>query len=268
MGIIESKRKSSRNLTMYQQRNEKDTTSLNAKILDLTYMKKMIDNVFKHHKTSAPAKDLKNSRKWTYMQEYRLQNLLGYVDTPTFVFMLENILSFAIESREAIQPNAKWELYDYEYKLEIIERTKNRAVGKDGDGKPTTVTITEDVQLLVIAVELVDTLGNEDLQYDMGRPRRQTENQLSPKMFRELLEAQNSKVIETRPAESTKEYEAKFSKQQEKIVEQSKAMDEMRTQMETMQEMMAGLITELQTAKANGTPSKDTPPKVTKRTKK
>jgi hypothetical protein len=268
MGIIEQKRKSSRNVNAYNKRQDKDQTSTTAKILDLTYLKKMIDNVYRHHRTEVSTKDLKHHRRWTYLQEYRLQNLLGYVDTPTFVYMLESILEFAIESRAAVQPNANWELYGYEYKLEIAEQTKDRAVGKDRDGKPQTIAITEDVQLLVIAIELVDVLGNEDVQYDMGRPRRQTENQLSPKMFRELLEAQNSKVIETQPSESSKEYQEKLDKQHKKITEQEASLDEMRTQMQSMQEMMAGLITELQTARSNDISAKDTPVKVTKRTKK
>ena len=268
MGIIEDKRKSNRNYNLYNNRKHKTETNENSKILDLTYLKKMIDNVYSHHKTDRKESELKHHRRWSYMQDYRLQNLLGSVDTPTYVFMLEAMLEFAIETRQAIQPNGQWELIDYEYKIEIVEQRRKQTVGRDKDGAAQSIEIKEDVQFLVIALQLVDVMGAEDVQYDMGRPKRQTDSTLTPKMFRELLENQGSKIIE-QPTENVKAYQEKLAVQEKRLVEQDKAMSEMQSQMTSMQEMMAGLITELQTAKASDIKATDnTPPKVSKRAKK
>ena len=267
MGIIENYRKSNRSYGQYNEPTRKDTSSSTSKILDLSYMKKMIDNVMKHHTTEESKKSFEHNRRWTYVQTYRLQNMLGRVDTPTFVFMLESLLEWCIDSRSAIQPNAKWELCSYEYSIEVVEKTSNKFVGKDEDGKPMTNEIKEDVQHLVIGMEFVDILGNEDVQYDMGRIRRSSESQLTPKMFRELLANQNSKVIEQPPSVDVTVYKEKLAKQDEMLLAQDQKMTDMRSQMDTMQEMMAGLITELQTAKTSSTTiDKDTPTKkVTKR---
>ena len=112
-----------------------------------------------------------------------------------------------------------------------------------------SLEIVEDVQYLVIGIELVDINGKEDLQYDMGRIRRQSENQLSPKMLKELLANQGTKVVQPQPSPVAQEYKELVSNQQQQIAQQDRDLEAMRTQMSTMQEMMAGLITELQTSK-------------------
>jgi len=249
MGIISDYRKGRNKYNQYNEPVRKETGNLQSKILDLTYMKKMINNVMKFHVTDIKKEDVEYFRTWSYVQQFRLKNILGYVDTPTWVYMLEGLLDFAKDSRSSIQPNGQWELLNYEYSVEVVESKRNRTTGKDKDGNPMNLEIVEDVQYLVIGIELVDVNGQEDLQYDMGRIRRQSENQLSPKMLKELLANQGSKIVETPAALPTEDYKEVLSTQKERIAQQDKDMEAMRTQMSTMQEMMAGLITELQTAK-------------------
>ena len=249
MGIISDYRKGRNKYNQYNEPVRKETGNLQSKILDLTYMKKMINNVMKFHVTDIKKEDVEYFRTWSYVQQFRLKNILGYVDTPTWVYMLEGLLEFAKDSRSSIQPNGQWELLNYEHSVEVVESKRNRTTGKDKDGNPMNLEIVEDVQYLVIGVELIDVNGQEDLQYDMGRIRRQSENQLSPKMLKELLANQGTQIAQPQPAPVSEEYTELVSSQQEKIVQQDKDMDAMRTQMSTMQEMMAGLITELQTTK-------------------
>ena len=169
MGIINDYRKNNKRFAYQEPTKEADTKM--SKILDLTYMKKLIADVMGYHKTKEPKTKIKDYRKWTYVQTWQLQNLLGYVDTPTFVFMLESCIDWCVDVRSSIQPNGKWELYDFEISLEQVDRTKNTAVGRDSNGGVQTEKIVEAVQYLVIGLQFVDINGNQDLQYDMGRPK-------------------------------------------------------------------------------------------------
>ena len=252
MGIISSYRESKSRYGTYAEPTE-EIDKTKSKILDLTYMKKLIGDVCDHHKTSLPKKEIKNYRKWTYVQPFRLQNLLGYVDTPTLVFMIESALEWCIDVHSSVQPNGKWELYDYEIRMETREKVSNRAVGKDKDGNAETIQITEAVQSLVVGFQFVDVNGNNDLQYEMGRPKAYSDQQITPQMLKEILANQGSKVAEGVPAPSDDGYKDLIKAQETKIAEQDANMIQMREQMSQMHDMVAGLITELQTAKNSGT---------------
>jgi hypothetical protein len=213
-------------------------------------MKKLIGDVLKFHKTSAPKKEWENFRRHSYVQQWRLQNLLGHVDTPTFVFMLESAVDWCIDSHSSVQPNGKWELVDYEVSVESVDRAKNMTVGKDSDGNAQTERFVEAVQYLVIGFEFVDLNGNNDLQYEMGRPKAYSDQQITPAMLKEILANQGSKVAENVVVSNDDgKYKEVMQKQQERIAEQDKSLIDMKEQMNQMQEMVAGLITELQTAK-------------------
>tara|TARA_R100000458_G_C8263731_1_gene239016 strand:- start:573 stop:1376 length:804 start_codon:yes stop_codon:yes gene_type:complete len=250
MGIIEQHRKQSRrNLNYAPPTTNKNVDKKNSKILDLTYMKDLIDKVLSHHKTVEKPTKVKNFRKWSYVQSWNLQNLLGHVDTPTFVFMLESFIEWCVDSHSAIQPNGKWELYDWECTVEGIEFVKQQYAGKDSDGRPQTVPIAEEVQKLTLGVRFVDINGKEDLEYEMGRPKASSQKSITPAMLQQILENQGSKVNPSAPSVDTSQYEQKISDQAAQIAEQSGQMQEMKDQMRQMQEMVAGLITELQTTK-------------------
>lgn len=249
MGIIKSYRKENRNSGQYREPEKKERDNNAAKILDLSYLKKLIEDVLVHHKTKESSKKLSGYRRWSYVHQLTLKNVLGYVDTPTWVFMLEGMIEWCIENHSAVQPNGKWELCAYEYDVESKERRRMRAVGRDQDGRPQTMEISEDVQQLVIGMEFVDINGQTDVQYDMGRPRSSSESQITPAMLKDILANQNSKVVDDESSDKVSLYKETMKDQQTKIAQQDAALMEMQSQMSTMQDMMAGLITELQTAK-------------------
>lgn len=249
MGIINEYRRTNKQFGVYNEPVKEDVERSNVKILDLSYMKKLIGDVLDFHKTKATEKDLKGHRTWTYVQNYRLQNLLGYVDTPTFVFMLESAIEWCIDSRSSVQPNGKWELYRYECEVEQIDKLRNKMVGKHKDGTPQTVQVSEPVQRLVIGFQFIDVNGEKDLQYEMGRPKAYSDQQITPSMLKEILANQGSKVSEIAPSPEVDQYKEMVQQQQEKIALQDANLLEMKDQMSTMQEMVAGLITELQTAR-------------------
>ena len=249
MGIISNYRKQNRRTGPYKEPTKKESTELTSKILDLSYLQKMVDNVLKFHYTKEPKKTIEGYRTWSYVQQFRLQNLLGHVDTPTFVFMLESMLEWCIDCRTSIQPNGKWELCSYEQSIEVVETSRNRTVGKDADGRAQTVEVKEDVQFLVIGLQLVDVNGKNDVVYEMGRITNQSDSNITPKMLKELINAKEPvKAVANDNAEITK-YKQAMKTQQEQIANQDAQLIEMKQQMTTMQDMMAGLITELQTAR-------------------
>ena len=259
MGIINAYRKQKSRYGHYEEPVKSESDGKASKILDLTYMKKLIGKVLDYHRTSAPAKEISDNRRWSYVQQWRLQNLLGYVDTPTFVFMIESSVEWCIDCHSSVQPNGKWELCEYEIRVEANDRTTNRAVGKDRDGNPETVMITEAVQYLVIGFQFVDLNGNNDLQYEMGRPKAYSDQQITPKMLKEILANQGSKEIDVSPAPADDKYKEVMQKQQERISDQDASLIEMKEQMSQMQDMVAGLITELQTAKNSAIVEDETP---------
>ena len=216
MGIISSYRESKSRYGTYSEPTE-EIDKTKSKILDLTYMKKLIGDVCDYHKTSLPKKEVKDYRKWTYVQPYRLQNLLGYVDTPTLVFMIESALEWCIDVHSSVQPNGNWELYDYEIRMETREKVSDRAVGKDKDGNAETVQITEAVQSLVVGFQFVDVNGNNDLQYEMGRPKAYSDQHITPQMLKEILANQGSKVVDGAPVAIDNKYKDVIKSQETKI---------------------------------------------------
>jgi hypothetical protein len=261
MGIINDHRKSNERYGIYQEPVKEETDTKSAKILDLTYMRKLIADVLKYHKTQVPLKELKGFRRWSYVQQWRLQNLLGHVDTPTFVFMLESAHDWCVDSRGAVQPNGKWELLDFEIKVEQVDKSRNQVVGRERDGTPQTERIVEPVQYLVIGFQFVDVKGKKDLQYEMGRPKAYSDQSITPDMLKEILANQGTKVIDKVPEGQSDQYKEVIEKQQVRISEQDASLLEMKEQMSTMHDMVAGLITELQTARNSDIVEDKTPPK-------
>ena len=83
----------------------------------------------------------------------------------------------------------------------------------------------------------------------MGRPKAYSDQQITPGMLKEILANQGSKVAENVVSSDDGKYKDVMQKQQERIAEQDKSLIDMKEQMNQMQDMVAGLITELQTAK-------------------
>jgi len=226
MGIIESTRavRASRSPGLHREQSVSEVTA-NAKILDLALLEKYVNEVFGHHADSSS--DHEGKRSWGYVWEMNLSNILGKVDEPTWVFMLESMIEWAIETHGAVQPNGRWRLSGWEVVIEDKVHVRRVTSGKGLDGLPKMREVRESRKMLVIGAEFVDVLGEEDLLYEMGRPRTRRGGEV-PSGRR--LEVSSSSLKE---AES-------------KLQAQAIELERLRADQGKTQEMMALLLSELQ----------------------
>ena len=265
MSIIENFRKSRAGYVSAQAPQEGSAKREVQKILDLSYLKDMLTKVMDNMLTEE--KDVDNNRKHNYVWSIDIANVLGYVDTPQWVFMIESMVEWLVENWTSVQPNGKWELYKYEQRVETKELKRRRAVGQNQDGTPQIHESIEPRQVLIIGAQLVDVQGQRDLVYEMGRPKTQTQNGFDPEVLKEMLKGA--------PSQNQKdpEMEMKMQEQEQLLNKQSAELEQMREQMRQNSEIMAGLLAELQSGRLNaetetGTPVKKSPAKTTRRRKK
>ena len=102
-GIIEKTRKKRRG-NKFVERPDTDKRQ-NPKILDLQLLRETVENVCSHHLTDAPKSEWESNRRWSYVSEFHLAGVLGHVDMPTWVFMIEQNIEWTREMRETVQPN-------------------------------------------------------------------------------------------------------------------------------------------------------------------
>ena len=119
MSIIENFRKSRAGYVSAQAPQEGSAKREVQKILDLSYLKDMLTKVMDNMLTEE--KDVDNNRKHNYVWSIDIANVLGYVDTPQWVFMIESMVEWLVENWTSVQPNGKWELYKYEQRVETKE---------------------------------------------------------------------------------------------------------------------------------------------------
>ena len=197
------------------------------KILDLQllkdYIPKVLDFMKPEHNPSH-----ERYRKHSHVWEVPIHHLLGKVNEPTWVYMIETQAKWFCDNWQAIQPNGRWHIYDYEIRTETRDHTTNRTVGRNKDGSVETMRIIEPFEFLIIGIQIVDITNGEELIYDMGRPSKRRE-----------------------PVNTSSD---------RKIEEQAKQLDQQREQITKLQadlskqnELMTALLTELQ--------SKKTPPR-------
>ena len=245
MSIIKDFRKSRQGYINAQPPAEGHATQEQQKILDLSYLKDLLNKVLLNLKTEDS--DISNNRKYSYIWTVDIANVLGYVDTPQWVFMIESMIEWLVDSYTAVQPNGKWELFDFESKMETNELKRRRAVGQNQDGTPQIHESIEPRQVLVIGLQLVDTVGERDLIYEMGRPRKRQDNAFDPEIIKEMLR-HGPMPTEAAPSADVKE---KMDAQDQQIQQQAAELELMRDQMRQNSEIMAGLLAELQSGRLN-----------------
>ena len=240
MGIIQSTREARQRLSGHYKIEKQDVEATeNPKILDLTLLRDYADKVCAFHKTKDP--DVKeNYRKWSYVFDWPIANILGAVDEPTWVFMLERNIEWAIDSHEATQPNGRWQVWDHEVTIEELLQTRTRTVGKDASGRPATQNETMPRQYLVLGIQFIDVRGNQDLVYDMGRPPTRKE-QFAPAVLKELMANAPAKVDNGQ----LEEQEKKLGEQAERIAAQEALIAEMKAEQSKTNDMMAALLLEM-----------------------
>tara|TARA_R100000458_G_C8249805_1_gene226997 strand:- start:136 stop:903 length:768 start_codon:yes stop_codon:yes gene_type:complete len=232
MGIIDKVRKEKSRITGYQAPAKADKVE-NARLLDLNVLKQTVVNVANHHKTEVEDDVIEANRKWEYMVTYKLANIIGHVDMPTWVFMIESQIEWCIDTRTSVQPNGKWELCNVEVMIEQDNVIKKRTVSAD-DQIETAVPM----QFLVIGFQFVDTNGARDLLYDMGRPKREAEENVTPAMLKQLLEGRGSS--EDNAAQEV------ITQQAGKLEAQQNQINQLSDKLTQMTDIMSGLMAELE----------------------
>lgn len=232
MGIIEKVRRDKRNITGYQAPAKADKVE-NGRLLDLNVLKQTVVNVCNHHKTELSDDLIEKNRKWEYMVQYKLANVIGRVDMPTWVFMIESQIEWCIDTRTGVQPNGKWELCNVEVLIEQNNIIKKRTVSETEQ-----IEIAEPMQFLVIGFQFVDTNGARDILYDMGRPKREADENVTPEMIRQLLEGRGSSG-DGAAQEVITEQAGRLEAQQNQINQLSDKLTQ-------MTDIMSGLMAELE----------------------
>ena len=238
MSIIKKAKERNRSMSSYARNRQSDdkapTTS--PKILDLSKLKDYVEKVVEFNKTKE--KDVDGNRKYQYVFEWPIANVLGYIDEPTWVNMIECGLEWCIDNYTAVQPNGRWEVYDYEVKVDSRLVYNTRAVGKDDKGNVSTQRFSSQYDYLVLGVEFVDIKGERDLHYDMGRPTTKKESfdsELMKHMMKNAPDAvpvnqENKKLIES---------------QAQKLEEQESQISTLREEQQKSNALMAELLAEM-----------------------
>ena len=240
MSIIENFRKNRQGYISAQAPSEGVSKKENQKILDLSYLREMLGKVLDNLKTEEA--EIDKNRKYSYVWTVDIGNVLGYVDTPQWVFMIESMVEWLVDSYTAVQPNGKWELYNYEHRMETNELRRRRAVGQNQDGTPQIHESVEPRQVMVVGLQLVDVRAEKDLIYEMGRPRVRQDNGFDPEVLREMM--QHGPMPKDNAVNA--EVQAKMSEQEALLSKQSAELEHLRNQMRQNSEIMAGLLAELQ----------------------
>jgi len=239
MSIIK-KHRESRGNSFYSIGSNKDVKGQRAepKILDLAKFKQLVDDVCEFHKTTEKSVD--KNRKRTYIQSWRLGQLVGYVDKPTFVMMIERMIEHVISAAEAVQVNGKWQLYGWEYSIEEKVFNRKRTVGKDKDGNFETVDLAKSETYFLLGVEIVDVNGGKDVLYEMGHPVPNRQNGIDNETIVKLL--QNQGVKASPGSIPSDEHIKTIETQKETIAKQDEKIASLEQSVSSMQEMMQQML--------------------------
>jgi len=250
MGIIKDFREDRTRRSPFGQRNaiNEDLPKQTPKILDLSRLSSLVDDVMDFSRTTATG--VESNRTWDYCYEAPVSRLLGYVDKPTWVFMLESAIEFAIETRSAVQPNGRWELMGWEHSLEDRSIRQVRTVGKNQDGKPEVLEQYIQEKYLVVGMRFVDVVAGDELHYEMGRPT--TNKGLTASGLKKLMASGGGLTDEDRE---------KMSRQDAEIQRQNMEISALKEQLAKSNALMAGILEEMQsssagTAKPSASPKK------------
>tara|TARA_Y100001938_G_C8071226_1_gene423196 strand:+ start:1122 stop:1916 length:795 start_codon:yes stop_codon:yes gene_type:complete len=246
MGIIETTREHQQYLsgTYRASKDAKDEATEAAKILDLSVLRDYVNKVCEHHrcKEEVPEK----YRKWSYVFEWPVANVLGRVDDAGWVYMIEAAIDWAIECREGVQPNGRWKVWAHECALEQRLHTRRTTVGKDADGRPQVQEQRVPVDTLVLGLQFVDTTGNKDLVYDMGRPTTRKEQGFDADTVKEMMSGLTGRSVQPEVAASlSEEAQKQMEAQATRIAEQDALIAEMKTEQSKTNDMLAALVLEM-----------------------
>ena len=244
MSIINKAKERNRSLTGYarKRQDDSDQPTQNPKILDLSKLKDYVEKVVEFNKTKE--KGVERNRKYQYVFEWPIANVLGRVDEPTWVNMIEVGLEWCIDTYTAVQPNGRWEVYDFEVKIENRIVQNNTTVGKDDKGNVHTQKITVQYDYLILGVEFVDIRNEMDLKYDMGRPTTRKDS-FDPQMMKMMMKnaPSNDPVVD-------EESKHLIEQQAIKLQEQESQIASLREEQQKSNALMAELLSEMKKSAA------------------
>tara|TARA_S200002703_G_scaffold154445_2_gene157242 strand:- start:6387 stop:7142 length:756 start_codon:yes stop_codon:yes gene_type:complete len=238
MSIIKKAKDRNRSLTGYARHRQEDNNqpTTNPKILDLTKLREYVEKVVTFNKTKE--KNVDGNRKYQYVFEWPIANVLGRVDEPTWVNMIEMGLEWCIDTYTAVQPNGRWEVYDFEVRMEQRIVNNSTTVGKDDKGNVQTQKITVQYDYLILGVEFVDIRDEMDLKYDMGRPTTRNDS-FDPQMMKMMMK--------NAPTEATVDEESKklIEIQAKQLADQESQIAALREEQQKSNSLMAELLSEM-----------------------
>ena len=250
MSIIQAFKEERRRVSPMGHRNNRvddgEETNVKAKILDLTKLKDLVDRVITHHKTTV--EDAGDFRKFTQVWDVNLGNILGYVDEPTWIFMIESYIEWCIDCKTAIQPNGKWEIYGYEILQERRIRRENHTVGKKTDGKADVLELKTPYDVLCIGIQFVDTKNELDMAYEMGRPSTRKDS-FDPRMMQEMMK-NVAPVVDEKQQQKLEAQEAKLAEQSKVINQLKNEQKRAAAEQQKTNELMAALLSEIKEQKS------------------
>ena len=248
MSIIKKAKDRNRSMSSYarNRQSEENVPTQNPKILDLSKLKDYVEKVVEFNKTKE--KNIESFRKYQYVFEWPIANVLGYIDEPTWVNMIECGLEWCIDNYTAVQPNGRWEVYDYEVKVEHRLVSSTRAVGKDEKGNVSTQNFSTQHDYLVLGVEFVDVKGERDLQYDMGRPTTKKES-FDPETLKHIMKNAPDTIPQV-----NEENKKLIESQAQKLAEQESQIATLKEAQEKSNNLLAELLAEMK----KGTATKST----------
>jgi len=252
-GIITAKRKelASRMSLLDTDLYTQEKPTEDPKVLDLSILKDYVQKVLTFHSTKK--ENLENHRTWSYVFDVELRHVLGKVNEPQWVAMLEAQMQWAIDTITGDQPNGKWELNNFEVKMESRVFNRRRTVGRDDKGKAQLQNISQQIDYLLIGMQFVDIKGELDMINEMGRPTTRKNNQLDPKLIQALLQNKGQSVVSNPETEMlVKSQEERIANQQEQLKRQNDEIslqkdmiEEMKAKQDKTNDLMAALMTEL-----------------------
>ena len=258
-GIIQNKRKeiASRMSLLDTDLYRDEQPTQDPKVLDLSVLKDYVSKVLDFHSTDSTNVD--NNRKWSYVIDFELRHVLGKVNEPQWVAMLEAGLKWCIDTVTGEQPNGKWELHAYEFKMESRVFNRNRTVGRDDKGKAQFQKVSEQIDFLIVGMQFVDIKGELDMINEMGRPTTRKNNQLDPKLIQALLLQNQSGQTASNPEmdglvksqqKQISAQEEQLNRQSEEISQQKDMIEEMKAKQDKTNDLMAALMTEIKQQRA------------------
>jgi len=167
------------------------------KIHDLGKLVTLMESIFEEVKVQGDERErCAGFRKVIRLWEAPIVGYVGHVDDPTWRYIVNAAIKGKITNHTASQSNGRWVLYDAAVEVttkrhvDVVETKVHPQTGAILD----VVEHVEDREYFRVAFQLVDTLGQRDMEYVLGRvvsgrPRSDLDGDIGVAIL-EMLKAQ------------------------------------------------------------------------------